>query len=392
MDTGIIAWEPGNPTMNINNCTIPDVTPDGVTGQWLLIIIVSANPPDYSVQIDGVTGFAYPEDAQLAAFILWEAPIKDVGPQQNLPPVADASNSHPTEGYEPLEVTLDPTASYDPDGTIVLYEWDYENDGSYDYSTVTPEIFVQEFTGSGLHEVMLRVTDDGDAVDELDEPLVINILSEDPCAKGPNFMASGDGNVFVDEYVDKDSNEQLFRNIINFDFGGPNSYNTIVKYYTGHGGTHNNSAIDDKVKTIVESEGFTLVDSKEEPIDTSGCRIIFVCLPGSNGTPQFTQAEYDSLVQFIEDGGRIVLTQEYSDGTYQQQVGNNFLDGLGSSIERLTTSTTNQLHTPPNECYAITNGVNMVYHPAYTSFSLGAGDMSFTDDEDGYHVLVGDWL
>ncbi len=215
----------------------------------------------------------------------------------------------------------------------------------------------------------------------------------DPCEPGPTLICSGDGNIFVDSYVTRDDNEQFFRNIINFDYGGPNSYNTIVKYYTGHGGDHNASPINIEIKRIVEDEGFTLVDTAEEPIDTTGCRIIFVCLPGKSGGTPFTELEYESLRTFIDEGGRIVLTQEYSDGPATRQVGNDFLDGLHSTLERLDTSTTYQLHVAPNECEAITHDVGQVYNPAYTSFELGAGDMSFVDDPNtDWHVVVGDWL
>ena len=382
-----------NPAMTLSGCTIPNVTPTDVLGQKMMIIVTSAEPSDYSVQIPGLTGFAYPENAVLASFIIWDVPISSVGPQQNLPPVADASLSNPLEGNAPLDVNLDPSLSFDPDGMIVLYEWDIENDGSFEYSTASPDITIHTFNSPGFYEVGLRVTDDDDAVDELDEPLEINVLdNQDPCLKGPNLICTGDGNVFVDEYVNQENNTELFINVINFDYGGPNSKNTIVKYYTGHGGTHNNSSITGHITDIVVAQGYTLADTNEEPIDTTGCRIIFVCLPGANDALPFTQAEYDTLVKFIAEGGRIVLTQEYTDTALQQQWGNDFLDALGSSLERLPTSTTNQLHIAPIECAAITNGVNIVFTPAYTSFQLDADDKTFLDDQDGYHVIVGDWL
>ncbi len=392
MDTGLIAYEPMNPSMTLAQCTIANVTPDDVFGQYLLIIVTSASPTDYSVQLPDVTGFDYPESAILAAFTVWEAQISPFAPQQNLPPVADASMTNPVEGYPPLQVNLDPSLSFDPDGFIVSYEWDIENDGSYEYSIVTPDIVPHVFNDPGTYEVQLRVTDDDGASDNLDTPLIINVLADDPCAKGPNLLCTGDGNIFVDGYVEQADNTQLFRNIINFDLGGPNSQNTIVKYYTGHGGTHNNSPINDKIKGIVEGEGFTLVDTNEEPIDTTGCRIIFICLPGQNPAAFFSQEEFDTLKAFLVDGGRIVLTQEYNDSGLQIQWGNDILDALGSTIERLDTSTTNQLFSIPNECYAITDGVSQTFNPAYTSFQPGAGDMSFIDDQDGLHVLVADWL
>lgn len=393
-ETGGVVWEPPTPTMSVLGCTIPGVTPTGVDGQELLIIVTSAHPTDYSVQIPGAPDFDYPEDAILAAFTIWDVPISSIGPQQNLPPVADASKSFPTEGYAPLEVSLDPSASFDPDGTIVLYEWDIGNDGTFEFINPTPEIMLQTFDEPGEYEIQLRVTDDDDATDMLDEPLVITVTDlTDPCELGPNLICSGDGNIFVDAYVDEADNEQFFRNIINFDYGLPNSYNTVVKYYTGHGGTHNNSSITNEIKTIVEDEGYTLVDSDEEPIDTTDCRIIFVCLPGADGGSPFTSDEYETLRTFLAEGGRIVLTQEYHDSELQKQWGNDFLGGLGSTLERLDTTTSGGLAAIPNECEAITHDVGETFNPAYTSFELGSGDMSLVDDPvREWHVIVADWL
>jgi hypothetical protein len=340
-----------------------------------------------------VTGFDYPENAILASFTIWEVQIASVGPQENLPPVADASLTDPKEGDAPLVVNLDPSLSFDPDGIIVLYEWDIENDGSFEYSTVGPDITPHEFTSPGDHEVQLRVTDDDDAVDMLDEPLIIEVTGDDPCVVGPNLMACGDGNIFVDGYVAEDDNSLIFLNIITHELPGPNQTNTIVKYYTGHGGNHNNTPITEKVQPLVEGAGYTLVDTDEEPIDTTGCRIIFVYLPGKTGGDPFTQDEYDDLALFMQDGGRVVLMQEYSDPPDVQQIGNDFLQGVGSTLVRLSTTTSNQLHIAPNDCYAITDGVSQCYNPAYTSFELGDGDLSFIDDDvNGWHVLVGDWL
>ena len=53
----------------------------------------------------------------------------------NTPPIADAGG--PYSGYMGDPITLDGSASSDPDGSIVLYEWDYESDGIYDWSSPT---------------------------------------------------------------------------------------------------------------------------------------------------------------------------------------------------------------------------------------------------------------
>ncbi len=51
----------------------------------------------------------------------------------NQPPTASLS-AEPTSGLSPLVVNFDASASTDPDGQIVLYEWDFSRDGDFDES------------------------------------------------------------------------------------------------------------------------------------------------------------------------------------------------------------------------------------------------------------------
>jgi len=72
-------------------------------------------------------------------------------------PVAEAGG--PYVGTEGSPITFDAGGSTDLDGTIVLYEWDWDNDGIYDESSISPTITHQwpdDYTGT----VGLRVTDD----------------------------------------------------------------------------------------------------------------------------------------------------------------------------------------------------------------------------------------
>ena len=76
----------------------------------------------------------------------------------NQPPVADGEATPPAGAY-PLEVELDGSASYDPDGSIVLYEWDFEGDGTYDYSSASSGVTTNNYMSSGIFDAVLRVTD-----------------------------------------------------------------------------------------------------------------------------------------------------------------------------------------------------------------------------------------
>lgn len=79
----------------------------------------------------------------------------------NQTPLADAGG--PYEGVVGDRLTVDGSASTDVDGTIVLYEWDLDNDGHYDDAIgVTTEI---DAAAVGIFTVGLRVTDDDGAQD-----------------------------------------------------------------------------------------------------------------------------------------------------------------------------------------------------------------------------------
>lgn len=61
-------------------------------------------------------------------------------------------------------IIFDASASDDPDGNIVSYEWDWNNDGGYDESHLVPRAG-HSFRRSGRYRVGLRVTDDEGAID-----------------------------------------------------------------------------------------------------------------------------------------------------------------------------------------------------------------------------------
>lgn len=64
--------------------------------------------------------------------------------------------ANPASGEVPLTVSFDAGSSFDPDGEIVLYEWDFDGDGRFDAEGETAEY---EYNQEGTYEVTLRVTD-----------------------------------------------------------------------------------------------------------------------------------------------------------------------------------------------------------------------------------------
>jgi PKD repeat protein len=73
-------------------------------------------------------------------------------------PVAVA-NANPISGEEPLPVRFDGSYSYDADGSIVMYEWDYDGDGTYDWTSMTAGVAYYQYSKEGVYDATVRVTD-----------------------------------------------------------------------------------------------------------------------------------------------------------------------------------------------------------------------------------------
>lgn len=81
----------------------------------------------------------------------------------NANPVAVA-NAEPSYGYTPLGVSFSPAGSYDPDGEIIQWEWDFEDGLGFQDYTVSAGTATQDYTAAGDYTAVLRVTDDDGAV------------------------------------------------------------------------------------------------------------------------------------------------------------------------------------------------------------------------------------
>ena len=61
---------------------------------------------------------------------------------------------------QPIFNALPPAVVDDLDGIVVLCEWDFEDDGTYDYSSATSGTTDHTYAVSGVYTARLRVTDD----------------------------------------------------------------------------------------------------------------------------------------------------------------------------------------------------------------------------------------
>jgi PKD repeat protein len=100
-----------------------------------------------------------------------------------LPPSAELA-ADPLEGLAPLSVDFDASASEDPDGTVVKYEWDWAYDGlifSTDLDTGATPTATHVFAQPGDYPVAVQVTDSDGLVDV--NGLTIHVHGSGPDAR-----------------------------------------------------------------------------------------------------------------------------------------------------------------------------------------------------------------
>ncbi len=123
--------------------------------------------------------------------------VTQSGSPSNQPPVAVA-DANVTEGKEPLTVQFNASSSYDPDGTIANYFWDFN-----DSTNSTDAEPVHVFTNAGVYNITLTVTDDQGATNTT--LIIVNVTpNQAPVANFSYTNSSWYLFNFTDESTDAD--------------------------------------------------------------------------------------------------------------------------------------------------------------------------------------------
>jgi hypothetical protein len=114
-----------------------------------------------------------------------------VVPDWNLLPIAKF-NWTPTLPNPGETILFNASDSYDPDGYIKLYEWDWNNDGVYDYKNYTSPIATHIFEEAGKYLVTLRVHDNNRTNDIKKKRVRVGYQPPDaPIIDGPTIGRAG---------------------------------------------------------------------------------------------------------------------------------------------------------------------------------------------------------
>ena len=250
---------------------------DGNTGSGLTVSHSYANEGKYTVSLTVIDNRGAPQTKTATISVQnKQSPQQDV----NNPPTA-AFTELPETAYVTDPITFDATESYDSDGTIVSYLWNF-GDGT----TATGVTATHTYANSGAYTVTLTVTDDDGATDSA--TATKTIMNTPPVA----LFTQTTQTVNIDEAISFDASESYDADgtIVNYlwDFGDGTTATGVsaTHSYPNKGGytvtltvTDNDGATDSTTATtnvvnqppvaIIKETTTTVMENEEINLDAS---------------------------------------------------------------------------------------------------------------------------
>jgi hypothetical protein len=204
----------------------------------------------------------------------------------NQPPTANAGADIEVDQGDPVEFLM---AGFDPDGSIVLYEWDYDGDGTYDEASPAPIATTHIYYDPGEYAAVLRVTDDRDATGTDSRVVTVNekVQNQLPTADaGPDLEAQVGSEVTL-----VGTGEDLDGSIVTYkwDFDGDGEYDH-TSYTTGTV-VHTYDDIDEYVARLL------VIDDKDGAA-TDTCNVTIT--PVHVNQPPTADAGSDDIVEVVQ--------------------------------------------------------------------------------------------
>ncbi|UCH72337.1 MAG: PKD domain-containing protein [Thermoplasmatales archaeon] len=172
-------------------------------------------------------------------------------PPLNKKPIADVSAGEPYHGSVGENILFDGSNSYDPDGTISSWEWNF-GDGS----TGTGEKTTHAYSNNGTFYVTLKVTDNYGNIDKDSVNIVILKANNPPKIITIDGPESGDAETeyaYATHATDPDSDDTI---VYTFDWGdGTNTVSDILSGNTSFDTVHSWLTYGAYVVTITAEDG-----------------------------------------------------------------------------------------------------------------------------------------
>lgn len=117
---------------------------------------------------------------------------------ENLPPIASLLVGEPRQGFVNSKIIFNGSLSYDPDGSIVSWEWDF-GDGTNGEGEIT----THSYSTAGTYTVILTVTDNNGATNSSENSVLVIKPNNPP--SNPEINNPVKGNKNIEEPVGENS-------------------------------------------------------------------------------------------------------------------------------------------------------------------------------------------
>ncbi|MBI4245208.1 MAG: PKD domain-containing protein [Planctomycetes bacterium] len=159
------------------------------------------------------------------------------------PPTATASAT-PTSGTAPLTVSFTGTGT--DDGSITKYEWDFDGNGVYDWSSNTGGNTVKAYSSAGTYTATLRVTDNDNLTGTASVTITVSsppVEKKSPTASISASSTSGIAPLTVTfTYSGTDTDGTIQKHEMDFDGNGTYDFVSTssgsISYIYGQGGSY----------------------------------------------------------------------------------------------------------------------------------------------------------
>lgn len=211
------------------------------TGKWVVDDILISDTEDavtYVTNNYGTPGtysaaFRVTDNEGQTAVTRSSATVIEVGPE-GTPTVI--SNAEPREGVAPFNVNFI-AAAIDNGGTVMLYEWDFDGDDVYDWSSTENGNVSHVYTRGGSYVATCRVTDNDGLTSRQYFDISVNISASLAISDyDRTFIPDNSETIGIQSYVSgdapinlyiKDEDGQIVRTLVDWQERNAGSYNDI---------------------------------------------------------------------------------------------------------------------------------------------------------------------
>jgi hypothetical protein len=274
-----------------------------------------------------------------------------------IPPVAQIINQGFFEQTVGAIVFLDGLDSYDPDGSIIGYRWDFNGDGVFDTSWSDNGVYTHIFNMEGIYNTVLQVMDNDNLVDTVDfivdispDPVIVEIIGTETIlsSQAPPFIYQWYGveNISNVSWV-VDDKHISYENTLFHQFVSPGYHHIMITVTADSNKMYHDM---DQILVILDTDKDLISDEIETII----------------GTPIWTNNKMTTLVI---DGSSHLLVDTNQDETYDI-----FFNITAMNYSKVVEE---------EEFLLIDNNLDEYYEYTYTNGTLTSYDDPERDKDNG---------